>query len=285
MNTQKHADGYFQTHDSVSCYYQCWFSEKGNQKNLVIHHGMGEHSERHSELAEFFTKNGINVFSFDCRGHGKSEGTRGDSKGIRELSLDLGKFLDFLQEKYQIEKPILLGHSMGGLIALDYSLLHSNQLNLKALVVNAAALRPIINFQQKIKIAVGRFLYTFAPRLVLHSGLPTDALSRHKDSTKAYQKDPLTHGKLSIRLGLSIIDSGQDLLQKAKNLKIPVLVSHGEQDRIADPTASKELYENISSNDKTLAIYPELYHETYHELPESREKVIKDLYEWVKSHL
>lgn len=278
--------GKFQGWDGTTLFYQCWLAgDPALGRNLVIHHGIGEHSGRYEPVRDAFADEQVNIFAFDARGHGRSGGQRGDSRGLSDFVSDLECFMELLKHEFQVDRPILLGHSMGGLVAVGFTLKFSNQWHIRSLVTSGAALRPHLDLTQKVKTGVGRFLRQITPGLTLPIGLPAEWLSHDRQVVRAYETDPLVHGVVSVRMGLGLIDAGAELMLQAERVQIPVLVMHGEQDRVVDMTGSIEFHQRCSSPEKELHIYPGLYHEIFNETISERERVLSDLRRWVLAHL
>ena len=223
----------------------------------------------------------LNFYSFDARGHGRSEGPRGDAPGTGDLVKDLELYLELLAREAGVKHPILLGHSMGGLIAMAFCLKYSNQWHVRALITSGTAIRPHLNTEQRVKKAVGQVLARFVPELALASGLPPTHLSHDPRVARSYEQDPLTHSRLSIRFGLSLLETGEDVRERAGRLKIPGLIQHGEADMMTDMGGSLEFYQRCGSSDRELQLYPGLYHEIYNETVAEREKVLSDLKRWI----
>ncbi len=281
----RRSSGRFRGHDGLELFCQFWLApDPAPERSLVIHHGFGEHSGRYENVLEALAGEGVSVYSYDARGHGRSRGARGDADGVLDYVRDLEVFLNLLETERQVQKPILLGHSMGGLTALAFAVTHSNQWHLRALALSAPALRPRLDFAQRLKTSVGRALYPFAPRLTLDSGLPPEWISRDPRAVAAYKNDPLVHGKISVRMGLGLIEAGARCSELANRLRLPILIQHGSEDRLADMNASVELYQRIASADRELEIYPGCYHEIFNELPGDRDRVLADLRRWLLSH-
>ncbi|MCR9143102.1 MAG: lysophospholipase [bacterium] len=279
-------NGKFTGWDGMSLFYQCWLADDpARGRNLIIHHGIGEHSGRYQPVVDAFAGERVNIFALDARGHGRSPGKRGDSRALDDFVPDLECFFEFLKNEYQVRKPILLGHSMGGIVAVGFTLKFSNQWHLRSLITSGAGLRPNLDLVQKIKSGVGRVLAPLAPSLTVPIGLPLTMLSHDLQTIKSYDTDPLNHGVVSLRMGVGLIDAGEELIRQAERIKIPVLVMHGEDDLIASMTGSIEFHQRCSSPEKELRLYPGLYHEIFNETPAERERVLADLHRWVLAHL
>ncbi len=278
--------GTFQAHDGLALFFQCWIANPDQpERSLVIHHGLGEHSGRYQPVVDAFDGESVNIFTFDARGHGRSPGKRGDIRRFLDLVNDLECFFEFLKDEFGVVRPILLGHSMGGLVALGFTVHHSNQWHIRAVVTSGAALRPHLDFSQKIKTEVGKILHAFSPGLTLPTGLPPTYLSHDPSVAEDYDRDPLTHSVISIRMALSLMHAGEDVLARATKLKIPVFITHGDADPIVDVNGSLEFYQRCVSKDRDLQLYPGLFHEIYNETPAERERVLSDLRRWVVEHL
>lgn len=233
--------------------------------HVIIQHGLGEHGGRYERLVERLNDRNISVHLMDLRGHGRSGGRRGDAAGVAELALDLEAFFAQLKELADLKRPVLLGHSLGGAVAATFALRHSNQFHLAGLAVSAAPFAVALNIFQRLKQGAGRLLNTVAPDLILDSGLDPADLSHDQAVVEAYRRDPLVHGKLSVRLGLSILSCGKELIEQAPRLQIPLWAGHGSEDRITDPTGTEQFFLKAGTDEKSLDIYEGLFHEIFNE--------------------
>ena len=287
----QHLHGFFPAHKGRECFWQAWIADPSFQRNLVIHHGLGEHSGCYGNILGAFSLEKINVFSYDVRGHGNSKGERGLIKDVHELVFDLDCYLTMLEKEFHVKEPILYGHSLGGLTALSFALRHSNQWQLKALVVNGASLRPLLSWSDQLIRILTKWLNNIFPsiisKLVITRAPLIPDLGRNNDLTSIQSKsnDPLVHDKISVSLGLSIMSVGAEVLEKAHLLYLPLLITHGGEDLVVNCSGSIQLQQSISTEDKKLIIYPALHHEIHNELPEKRAKVLQDLKQWVLQHI
>ncbi len=278
--------GFFQASGGLQCFWQAWLGDPSFQANMLIHHGLGEHSGSYGSVLDALAKSKINIFSYDARCHAKSQGKRGAIQGLDQLCHDLGLFLAMLKRQYSVEMPLLYGHSMGGLVALAFVLEHGGADTVRALALSAIALRPVLTLPQKCKVFLAACLEKLYPQLVMASGLPLEAISHDEAWLKHIQQDDLRHDRISLSLAMDLLRKGESLLKKAEALTIPVFLSHGDKDRITDCEASREFYENAAkAPKKELKIYPGLFHELHHELPEARASVLADLGAWIEAYI
>ena len=115
--------------NNYSLYRQTWLPDGIPIAVLVVVHGVAEHSGRYSNLVNYFVPKGYAIYSFDLRGHGKSEGKRGYVERFSYYLDDLKTFYDKVSEENKNMKIFLVGHSMGGTIAIAYAIEHQSELN------------------------------------------------------------------------------------------------------------------------------------------------------------
>jgi len=282
----RHESGDFYTYDGLKLFWQRWVPPQAAEgQSLIIHHGFGEHSDRYKNILEAFEGTGITIYSYDARGHGRSAGKRGHCPGISSYVDDLELFFEFITGRFGVRLPVLLGHSMGGFVALAFTLRYSNQWHLSALALSAPALRVKLNAVMKMKKAVGSVLADLAPELTMPAGLDLKYLSHDQKVIEDYKNDPLVHGVVSASLAMDLLTGGEQLIAQGWKLKLPVFMAHGGEDGIADPTGTIDLFRNCASTDRRLRIYRGLYHEIFNERIEDREEVLSDLREWILDHM
>jgi acylglycerol lipase len=276
----KHSDGRFTGSGGRSIYFQCWAPEVVPKAVLLVAHGAGEHSARYTAVAQFFTGHNFVVAALDHNGHGYSEGVPGHVEAFADYLDDLRVFHRQIAAQFSGVPMILLGHSMGGLIACNYLLRH------QAEFVGAVLSGPAIKTDLEpgfIQMTVLRLLALLLPRLGMLK-LDAAGVSRDPAVVKDYIADPLVyHGKMSARM-LRELFAGMHAVQAgASAITLPILILHGGEDAMTSPQGSQFLQEHISSSDKTLKIYPQLYHEIFNE-PE-RAQVLNDVLGWCEVRL
>jgi len=164
---------------------------------VLLVHGLGEHMGRYTHVAEQLRAWGFAVRGYDHYGHGRSAGPRGDMVNARGLMDDLACMIDVTRQlSLAQDRPlILLGHSLGGLIAAHAV---ATQLRpLDGLVLSSPALATSANFVQKMLLAV---LPQLAPHLCVDNGLKAHFVARDAQVVQAYLADPLVHRRISAGL-------------------------------------------------------------------------------------
>ncbi len=281
--TYRNESGHFQSAiDGRKLYYQSWVPRDARPDwNVVLHHGFGEHSSRYSHLLDAFEGSGISFYSYDARGHGRSEGKRGHSRGVAQMVADLETFMVFCRTEFGVQKPFLLGHSMGGLVAITFALKHCNQWEISGLLTSGAALSVNQTPVMKVKKVVGTLLREIKPDITLAAGLELKYISHDPQVVEAYKTDNLVHGEVSVDLALDMLDAGETAIRRASMLKIPLYMAHGDADGIIAPSGSQDFFHRASSGDKKLVLHPGLYHEIFNETPSERARVFQELKAWL----
>lgn len=277
-----HSTGEFKGVRDTVIRWQEWAPAKSDPRAVImLVHGIGEHGGRYAALAEDFTEAGFAVGVPDHRGHGLSEGKRAQVEQFDDFSDDLGTYQAILRKRYPAPLPLfIVAHSMGGLIALRY--VTRDQPAASGLVLSgAAAAKP--DDISDLTITIGNLLAKVLPDVGV-AGLQLDKISHDPAVVEAYKNDPLvTSGKVKARMGSELLKGMATVEQDLPSLTMPVLVMHGGDDVITPPHGSEMIFAKVGSKDKTLKIYPGLYHEVYNE-PE-RQEVIANVITWIDAHI
>ncbi|MDF3283170.1 alpha/beta hydrolase [Gordonia sp. N1V] len=241
---------------------------------VVIAHGMGEHGRRYRHVIDALTGAGYLVAVPDHLGHGRSGGARMRITRFSQYTDDLARVIS--ETGIDGVPTFLIGHSMGGCIALDYALDHPEAL--AGLVLSGAAIMPGDDLPGPL-IAVSKLVGKIAPTLPTLA-LDSGSISRDPAVVADYESDPLVHrGKIPARLGAEMVSTMQSFPARLPSLRMPVLVMHGSEDTLTNPDGSRLVDELASSTDKTLIIWDGLRHEIFNE-PE-KDEVIGTLTRWL----
>lgn len=273
----KHIEGNFKGVRNANIYYQGWLPEENVKAVLLVVHGLGEHCGRYMNVVNHFVPLDYAIYGLDHIGHGKSDGAREYVERFDDYTNTLAIFYNMVTD-LQAEKPIfLLGHSMGGAIASYYLLDHQD--DFKGAILSAPGVKVGDSISQAT-ITMSKILSKLAPKMGVIA-LDVDGISRDPEVVEAYVNDPLVfHGKTPARLGAELLSAIQRITAEAGNITLPFIVVQGAEDSIVDPSGAQMLYDKASSEDKTLKIYDELYHECFNE-PE-RDRVLRDVENWLE---
>ena len=281
MENYVHSSASFKSFDGLKLFCQKWLS-KDAKGVVIIAHGLGEHSSRYNHLLEELAGKDISFYALDHRGHGRSEGKRGHISSFTDFTTDLDSLVDMARRENPSIPLILLGHSMGGVIAFQYVLQHPQALD--ALILSSAGLIPILDVPGWLQSLV-KVLSRIAPGLTISNGLDASGLSHDQSIVTQYLNDPLVHDKVTVRWFTEFIAAGQESLSRAGELSLPLLIIHGQNDPIVDYKGSVKAMELASSPDKTLHVFEGLLHETMNEPQELRQEVLTRVGDWIMAHL
>lgn len=278
----KHVEGYFLGASIGQIFWQGWVPEDEAPVAavVVIVHGIAEHSGRYAQVGERLASGGYASYAVDHRGHGRSEGGRANINRMSEVVADLDQLIRLSRARHEGKPVYLLGHSFGGLVALDYVTSRDVDGTLSGLILSGPLLESgAASTGQRLAAKV---LSAVLPNLGVLK-LDATAVSRDPAVVADYDSDPLNYrGKLKARTGGEMLDAMIRVKVLLSTLKLPMLVLHGTADRLTDPAGSRLIAEGAGSPDVTLKLYDGLYHEVFNE-PE-KDAVLGDVIEWLRAH-
>lgn len=262
--------------DGLSLFRRTW-TPPLPKRLIVLVHGYAEHSGRYEEIASWLARRGGAVSSYDHRGHGRSAGRRAHVRGFDEYLDDLAGMLEMAKAEHPTLPSHLVGHSMGGLITLAFLVERNPVLN--SAVTSGAAIDP--DGVSPVRIAIARALRSIWPTLRMGSGLELEGLSRDPAVVEKYLADPLVFRDMTASLGAELLGRAKRTAPRAAEVKIPLLMLHGEDDTLCSARGSRQFSAGLATEGSLLRVYPELRHEIFNE-PE-REQVYADLWQWLES--
>lgn len=270
-----HTEHHWETEDRLTLFAQCWQPEQDPQAAICLVHGLGEHSSRYAHLARVFIENGYSLMSYDLRGHGRSQGPRGFAPSFEALMRDIDLLLERCRQRFPGKRLFLYGHSLGGLLSLNYVL--RRKPDLAGVIVTSPGLRTALQ-EQRLKVLLARFLGALFPSLSLPSGLDPQGISRDPQVVRRYLDDPLVHDRAAVGLGKSLLQAIDYAFEHAPEFSLPLLLMHGTEDNIAYARGSQEFAARVQG-DCTLRLWEGMAHELHNE-PE-KEEVFAFLLDWL----
>jgi alpha-beta hydrolase superfamily lysophospholipase len=255
------------TNDGTVLYFQGWQSERLGKAVVCLVHGLGEHSGRYAHVAAALNEAGYHVMALDLRGHGKTEGKRGNLPGYDVIGKDVSMLLTEATSRYPTLPQIIYGHSLGGIIVLYYCLRFKPRP--AGVVVTSPGLRTALE-EQKNKILMVKLLGKVMPGMTISSGLDATAISRDPEVVERYQKDLLVHDQASLGLAKHSLDAIRYIYENGRSWDLPLLLMHGLEDKLAYSEGSVKFAELVKPELCTLRLWEGCAHELHNE-PEKEE--------------
>jgi alpha-beta hydrolase superfamily lysophospholipase len=265
----------FATRDGVALQARDWTPDGPARALVALVHGFDEHGERYQHVGAALAGAGYALSAFDLRGHGRSGGKRVHAESYEPLMEDVDTFLRLAGERFPGLPRFLYGHSMGGNLVLNYALRRSPAL---AGVVATSPWLELAKAPPAWQAAAARVASRLLGGVALPTGLDSAAISRDPAVVKAYDADPFLQGKITPRLLVSVLDAGQWALAHAGEWKLPLLLLHGDADRITSFDASRRFAE-AAQGDVTFHGWPGGYHELHNDLDKA--EVLKEIVAWL----
>ena len=267
----------FTAHDGSNIAVMDWPLPSGAPSRglVVIVHGLGEHAGRYDHVAERLNSWGFAVRSYDQHGHGESDGKPGALPSDTFLLDNLAELLDTSRRRMDPRLPlVLMGHSLGGLVAARLVSLNLRQVD--GLVLSSPALDAGMNAFQKLLVSV---LPRLAPDLRVGNGLNAQYLSHDAGVVQAYRDDPMVHDRISARLARFIADAGPAVLANAPQWRVPTLLLFAGADHLVNPEGSRAFAAAAPPGVVSAHCFEGLYHEIFNEV--DREAVFERLKGWL----
>jgi len=269
------AKDYFKGSDTTKLYYEAYIPKKV-EATLIIVHGLSEYIASYDTFRTFLTDRNIAVYGFDARGHGNSPGIRAHVNRWSEYTEDLHRFVQLVQQE-QSENLMMFAHSMGTTIATNYLMEYQDHLD--GLILCGTTIKPVEATKWYL-IPAAKLLSWVAPRVSINLKLNVDAVCSDPNVVARSKADDLKFSTVTPRWGTEILKAIKRTKINLDIYTMPLLVIHGELDKINDFEAAKEFFEAISSQDKSFIAYEKSFHDILNDV--EKEKSFEDIYRFIK---
>ncbi len=266
----------FEGSGGLDLFGRSWLPDRPERALLLVH-GWAEHSGRYEHVGAWFAARGCAVHAYDHRGHGRSAGARGHVRRFDELLDDLEIALARARDETPELPLFLVGHSMGGLVVTAFAAERAPKV---AGVVTSGAALALADPPSGLQKLLLPLLARLAPRLRMDRPIATDTLSRDPEVGRAYVEDPAVLRQMTLAMGAGFLKAVARTRASAGQVRVPMLLLHGGDDRLCPAEGSQRFFEGLSVPACDLRVYPGLRHEILNE-PE-RESVFEDALGWMQ---
>ena len=274
----KTTQAYFRGSDGTKLYYEAVIPEKV-EATLIIVHGLSEYIASYALFRDFLTERHIAVYGFDARGHGNSPGIRAHVNRWSEYTEDLHRFVSLVKSE-QPGSVMLFAHSMGTTIATNYLIDYEDALD--GLILSGTTIKPVEATKWYL-IPMAKLLSWVAPRVSINLKLNVDAVCSDPNVVARSKADDLKFSTVTPRWGTEILKAIEATKNNLNIYTMPLLMMHGQQDRINDFEAAKRFYESIPGQQKSFIAYADSFHDILNDV--EKEKAFEDIYRFITHHI
>ena len=254
--------------------------ELGKPVWIIATHGIGEHLGRHRYIQDLFGYD-FNIFQYDLRGHGRSMGRRAHVTDFNLFMEDLHEIIQFLKDKYKMERYALFGHSMGGLITCSYIQNFADKnFYPERVFVNA----PPVGFPgllgELIRVStkgMWRNIVKLPVTLPLGGLVDLNYLSHDPMVKENYIQDELNSMKLHSKLLFEMVKCSKETFSRPLRPECPMFATIGTMDKIVNFEACDKYFKQIEK-----AVDYQTFDDAYHELHNEIEKYRKPYFYHLK---
>lgn len=242
-----------------------WHPSGPERGEVLILHGLGDHTARHDWAASLLTDAGYRAVGFDWPGNGESDGVRGDMPTVVES----GRLLEDVVASLELRPTGIFAHSTGAFLALHWLGGRGDALDcLRWIWISSPLLVPS-HGQPGWKISLARFLATRFPRLTLSTGVKP-SLCYHTGFDPpldaALKKDG-SHHRVSLRFAIDLLAAESGLHEAVS--RIPgapaFLVTQGSEDEVCPPEYAEALFALLPGSEKCFVLVSGARHEPFRE--------------------
>ncbi|MGZ3747532.1 MAG: alpha/beta hydrolase [Pseudobdellovibrionaceae bacterium] len=274
QNQYKNLEGHFKGSKNVNLFFQLWENPRA-RGTIVITHGHGEHTDSYKRVVEALRDDSWNIYAWDMRGHGRSDGARGYASSFDDYCNDYAEFLKmvFAQPLTKKGPVVLLCHSMGALVQFK-TLLQHPEFKADAMVVSSPLFGIGVEVPAYKKVAA-EVVAKLMPTLTLWNEITNQDVTRDPEVIRELEQDPYRHARMCAPVYLGFAESFKFVHERAPELKTKTLFQISDKDPVISSSEALRFFENLGSPEKEIKIYKDAKHEIYNDI--IREQAFEDL--------
>lgn len=249
--------------DGAELFYRSWIPEKPTDKALLLFHRGHEHSGRWQEFIELLALDGVAVFAWDQRGHGRSPGPRGGAENFAVITRDVDAFVRYIARAHDItqENIIVLAHSMGAVSVAAW--VHDYAPPIRAMVLATAAFH--VRLYVPLALPALRLKEKFIGPGHVQSYVRSRMLTHDPEQAARYDADPLIFRGIPVNMLIGLDETGTRLIADAGAINTPTLMIGAGSDWVVSLDAQRQFFNGLSSPVKRMHVFPAAHHAIFHE--------------------
>ncbi len=264
--------------DASKIFLRSWQTDSNDV--LLILHGLGGHGGWYIDMGNELAARGLNVYTIDHRGFGRSEGLAGHIDSYHLYVEDTATIIAEIRKRHPLGRIYLLGHSMGGIFTAHIAAKHSD------LLAGVLFLNPWIEDYSRLPASTTlRILFggMFKSRRIWQVSGGHEFMTTNPEAIQMLQADTFWRRTQTASFLIQILQMRQAVVRQAKSITLPVLIMQVEEDKSVVPAATRKFYDALASSDKTWKSYPNYSHDT--EFEADRSLLDNDIVDWVHTHV
>lgn len=254
----------FKNHDDTELFYRYWPSSSPSPNQIVptivlLHRGH-EHSGRMAHLVEELNLPDYQFFAWDARGHGQSDGERGDASSFSELAKDLQYFIRHIKKNHKVKEQdiVIIGQSVGSVIAATW--VHDYVPKIRALVLGS----PAFSIKLYVPFAIPGLwaLQNLWGNFFIKSYVKPKLLTHDEKRRETYKTDTLITRLISARVLIYLHTTSKRIIKDAHSIHIPTQLLVSDSDYVVRKKPQRQFFDNLGSDKKEYHVLPHFYHDT-----------------------
>jgi alpha-beta hydrolase superfamily lysophospholipase/SAM-dependent methyltransferase len=249
--------------DGVELFYRAWRARTPSDRALLVFHRGHEHSGRVKSLVEDLGLDGVHVFAWDARGHGRSPGERGYAENLAVMIKDVDAFVRFISNRHgvPIENMVVLAHSVGAAIVAAW--VHDFARPIRGMVLAVPAFR--VKLYVPLAIPLLRLRQAVFGKGFVRSYVKAKMLTHDPEQAAGYLADEAIFRQIAVNILLDLHDTSTRILADAGAIIVPTLLLGAGSDWVVKLSAQRTFFDRLSSPAKEFAVLPGFYHAIFHE--------------------
>ncbi len=281
-STRSSREGFFQASDGKQLFYRMWPSavpaEQADKCFVLLHRGH-EHSARLQQIVDELNMPEVPMFSFDARGHGRTEGPRGYSPSVARSVQDVGDFVAYVSQTYHIptQNILVIAQSISAVYAAAW--MHDYAPKIRGLILASPA------FSIKLYVPFACAGMTLLQQILgrpfyISSYVNANFLTHDPQRRKSYNEDPLITKTIASHMLLELARLGKRIVADARAIQLPVQLFISGSDVVVHHGPQHRFYHNLGSFVKEKHMLKGFYHDTFGE--QNREQVFAHMHRFIK---